>query len=85
MWWDIKWCSRPIPLLFYGLGLSYISLFLFKSCHYTFDPDALFACLYSEWATTKLFALKDGGITLSAFSEGVTTSKLAGLLSILFL
>ena len=44
MWGDIKWCSRPIPLLFYGLGLSYRCLFLSKSCSYAFNPDALFAC-----------------------------------------
>ena len=34
----------------------------------------------------QLFAVKDGRITLSAFFQGVIiTSKLAGLLSILFL
>ena len=45
MWGDIEWCGRPISLLFYGLGLSYVCLFLSKSCSYAFDADARFACL----------------------------------------
>ena len=49
---DIKWCSRPNSLLFYGIGLSYRCLFLSKFCSYAFAPHTLFECLLSDWATT---------------------------------
>ena len=72
---DIEWCESSIPLLFYGLGLSYRCFFcpslvvmrlirtLFLHVCSETGPPREVKCRDSH----QLFAVKDGGITLSAF------------------